>query len=808
MQDIFKHQRQAMKLVDMKPKLLNFETIAKVLVILAPFILFGPALAAGKVLFWGLPSMQFIPWRYLAFEILKQGFLPLWNPYNGMGAPLLANYQLAFFYPPGWLSYLFAAVGGISWLAWSETLLVPLHLSWAAAGMLALQKKFQVNITGQLVSALAFSLSGYLIARVGFFSLVFASVWLPWIFLAVTNVCETALSDSINRKLLLKRILILVLAISMQLLIGHAQVTFYTLMLSAVWIIYWTWNKGGFKKVLKPILIFTLAVVAACMVTAVQLFPTIEFLRESQRSTNVDYAVAMVYSFWPWRFFTLLFPNFFGNPGLGNYWGYANFWEDAVYFGLLPFVAAIGTLITLAKKWKHKISNDKTMIQWFMWGLIFVGFILALGINTPIFPFLYQNVPTFNMFNGPSRFLIWVEFGFVLLAGFGIETWKRPVGKPLKWTRLSIAASAAVTIGAILSQFYLKGVNITFIPAVALTGGLGVGVALLALSVPELKDAKKYQKWSSVLLLFVTIDLCIAGWSLNPVIDKEFYKTPTVNNNFLSLHQTERTFLAEESEYILKFDRFFKFRSHFIDEDWNNLWAVLLPDTNILSGTMMVNNFDPLQPSRFARIFEYLSKTDEKALNKLLALMSVNQVETVVNKNPMDVVFTPIKGLERFRWYSCASFVDGEENAWVEVKNRALSDIEMPFEKDLILEGSGVSNPAFCANNSQKIIRIISIQSQKIIIEIESPEDGWLEDAETWYPGWTATVDNNSTEVLHSNYIFRVVRVPAGKHIVTFTFSPSSLLIGAIVTVVSLIIILFVSVTIFIKKRKINSSEF
>lgn len=791
----------------MKSKLLNFETIAKTLIILAPFILFGPALIEGKVLYWGVPSMQFIPWRYLAFEGLKQGFLPLWNPYNGMGAPLLANYQLAFFYPPGWLSYFFAAIGGISWLAWSETLLVPLHLSWAAAGMIALQKRFQVNITGQLVSALAFSLSGYLIARVGFFPLVFASVWLPWIFLLVTNLCETLLIDPTNRRLLLERVLILVLAISMQFLVGHAQVTLYTIMLSAMWIIYFCWRKGGIKKVFKPILFFSFTVVAACLVTAVQLLPTLEFLRESQRSSNVDYVVAMVYSFWPWRFLTFLFPNFFGNPGLNNYWGYANFWEDAVYIGLLPFIAALGTGITLIKSWKHKISNDKTLLQGFLWGLIIVGFILALGINTPVFPFLYQNVPTFNMFNGPSRFLIWVVFSIAILAGFGVEIWKKPAGRTLKWTRLSIAASAAVTIGAILSQFYLKGVNITFIPAAAIAGGLGVVAAILALTVPNFNDLREYQKWSSVLLLFVLIDLCIAGWNLNPVIDKEFYRTPTVNNDFLSLRQTERTFLSEESEYILKFDRFFKFRSHFISEDWNNLWSVLLPDTNILSGTMMVNNFDPLQPSRFARIFDYLSKTDEKALNKLLTLMSVNQVETVVNKNPMDVVFTPIKGLERFRWYTCAFFVDNEENAWFELRNRALSNVEKPFENDLILETSRVNNPTSCANNSPKNIRIVSVQPQKIIIEVESSEDGWLEDAETWYPGWTATVDSNPTEVLHSNYIFRAVRVFAGKHIVTFTYSPSSLFLGELVTVVSLIIVLFVSGMIVFYKRKQISSE-
>jgi hypothetical protein len=97
-------------------------------VILAPVVLFSPALFTGKVLFWGLPTLQFIPWRAFAWESLQNGLLPLWNPLNGLGAPLIANYQLAFFYPPGWLVYLFAALGGIPLMAWSHTLLVVLHL--------------------------------------------------------------------------------------------------------------------------------------------------------------------------------------------------------------------------------------------------------------------------------------------------------------------------------------------------------------------------------------------------------------------------------------------------------------------------------------------------------------------------------------------------------------------------------------------------------------------------------------------------------------------------------------------------------
>ena len=41
------------------------------------------------------PILQFIPWRYLAWQMLSNGHLPLWNPLSGMGAPLLAFITIA-----------------------------------------------------------------------------------------------------------------------------------------------------------------------------------------------------------------------------------------------------------------------------------------------------------------------------------------------------------------------------------------------------------------------------------------------------------------------------------------------------------------------------------------------------------------------------------------------------------------------------------------------------------------------------------------------------------------------------------------
>ena len=47
----------------------------------------------------------FYPYKAYAAEVVRQGRLPLWNPYLFMGVPFLANAQTALFYPLNFLLY-------------------------------------------------------------------------------------------------------------------------------------------------------------------------------------------------------------------------------------------------------------------------------------------------------------------------------------------------------------------------------------------------------------------------------------------------------------------------------------------------------------------------------------------------------------------------------------------------------------------------------------------------------------------------------------------------------------------------------
>ena len=127
--------------------------------------------------------MQFYPWRELAFTQILHGQLPLWNPYNGLGTPLFANYQSALAYPFTWIIFVFFIFDKLNGLIWGHLFVNILHLSLAGIGILKIGEEKGYSLQASIISALSFSFGGYLLARFGFFSMIWAAAWFPWGFL-------------------------------------------------------------------------------------------------------------------------------------------------------------------------------------------------------------------------------------------------------------------------------------------------------------------------------------------------------------------------------------------------------------------------------------------------------------------------------------------------------------------------------------------------------------------------------------------------------------------------------------------------
>jgi hypothetical protein len=766
---------------------------------LAPFLLLSPVLLTGKGLFWGTPGLQFVPWWQWAWQTLLSGHLPLWNPLVGMGAPLLANYQSALFYPPNWAYFGLAALGGPPALAWGQALLVVLHLAWAGFGTAKLVQKLGLGVLPQAVAGLAYGLSGYLVARAGFLSINSAAAWLPWLLF---------LSKDFGRGKVHKRIVILLaITAGIQLLAGHAQTTAYSLLMTLAWAGFWAWlsetstDNGRGKhhgeereawtdKARRTLVSWAwtaAALTGGFALAAVQLLPTAEYLIQSQRAAAIDYEFAMTFSFWPWRLLSFIAPDLFGSPVQGDYWGYGAYWEDAVYIGLLPFVLAMGVLLASirtrirgtrpfpAEGW----SGRPLIVALLVW--LGVTLLLALGQNTPIYPWLYLHIPGFDMFQAPARFMLWAEISLAILAAYGVARWRRPTGRALYWTRLATAGAVAVTIGAGLTWAFLGDVRPTFIRATALAGFWGVGIGLLSLTAPFPTGEPRQPAWSWIVIGFLTLDLLVAGWGLNPGVSLDFFRGTAPDADQVAAQIGEgRLYLGADEEYDLKFNRFLQFSSFFSGEDWINLRATLLPNIHLLDGIRHTANFDPLVPGRYAEWLAAMEGSSPAAKERLLNLGAVTLVEITDSDAPFGVRFESRNGGRRYYWVPCARHVDDPDEGW-----RELIVGKVNIESEVLLEGLGKGQNGSCEKVGTSDIKAVDETPNSIILEVEASQQGWLVVADIWYPGWTAKIDGVETTVLRANYLFRAVQMPAGIHRVEFTYRPLWFYLGLLVTSLS-----------------------
>ncbi len=728
----------------------------------ASWVLLLPVLWPGRALFWGTPILQFHPWREFAIATLKSGEWPLWNPWVGMGAPLAANYQSALFYPPH-LLYGFFSVFGEGALAWSQGLMVLLHLWLAGLGMVALARSLGLGELAQAISGLAFALSGYLVARAGFLSIIATAAWLPWIFWALHGIAQ---GPPARRT---RFFLWLVLVVGLQLLAGHAQTAWYSLAAGGAFALFSGAAAGPARRVaaaLQMAGIYLTAGVFAALLAAIQLLPTFELLQNSARAAGADLDFVMTYSFWPWRFLTLAAPGMFGSPAAGNYWGYGNYWEDAVYIGLLPLVLA-GTALFLASRQK----SARPLVV-FLGGLAAVGFVLGLGKNTPVFPWLYQNIPTFDMFQAPTRYTLWAVFSLALLAGWGAEHWdSAAAGQSRRWFARLAVASLGWVIAGLFMQSVLGGQEQTFAWAFVQFGLLAFAGCVLAYGKPALGSPRR-TAWRRLVSLLVTVDLLLAAWGLLPGIDRETYTDPPPQAASLAgALDGKRLFLFANDEYRLKFDRYFSFRTY--HQDFSTLRSSYLPNLGMLERLPSANNFDPLLVGRYANWMERLEEASPELQQRMTADMAVGLVGIPQDEGSLPVRFEPIESSERIRWATCAIFAGSAESAWA-----AYAGLENP-DTHVVVEGAPTGQ-VLCAEPAQPAeIQIIQESANSLHLQVTAPQGGWLVWADTWYPGWQAWLgDGTPFEIYPANTVFRAIFVPEGDHSIRFAYRPVSFFTG------------------------------
>ena len=741
--------------------------------IAAPLILLAPVVFTGRTLYWGVPLLQFYPWQRLAVESYRLGQAPLWNSLAGSGAPLAANLQTGAFYPLNFLYFLLPTEYAMGYTA-------VLHVILAGLFMYAYLRTIKLSPLAVLIGALAFQMCGFLIARLAFFSITATFPWLAaWLWrvevLAQTRKDEGGRMKGLSAS---KNVSLLAGVIGLGVLAGHAQTAVYGLMTVTAYFV-WRMFTGSDKVMsssrptgmlhrhlarwssLKYFIPYVIAILLGLGLAAIQLLPSAELTRESQRASGLDYIKVMTHSYWPPRLLTLLSPDYFGNPAQNNYWGYDNYWENAAYIGVIPLLLAVWIIWRwLRRRLSFSPFERSTLIPFFALAILF-SLLLGSGWFTPLYPFLYDHVPGFGLFQGPARWLAVTEVSLCVLAGLGVQVWLER-GISLRAGGRVLVIGAALSFAGLTLAITLKGNLATMAPATLRPGVLLLLAGLLFRS--------NLQRPTSNFLLvaLVALDLITAHFALNPTLPPDIYRAANPAAEAIKADGAiGRTFYFDDDETAIKFGEYLAHNNKFDGYgpndlgDWLGERAALLPNAGLIDRVASANNFDSLIVGRYQNVLDTINHL---SLNEALPILSRMHVGYIVSPRELNL---PIV----YRTPDVTIYRNGQvmPRAWIAPADVNLAEVDVSVPEALVQSLTDLGNT--------------------VTIRAASPAAGWLILADVWYPGWQAYVDGAPAEIQVANGAFRAVRFPAGQHAVEFRYEPRSLVWGAIGTMISAVIV-------------------
>jgi hypothetical protein len=215
----------------------------------------------------------------------------------------------------------------------------------------------------------------------------------------------------------------------------------------------------------------------------------------------------------------------------------------------------------------------------------------------------------------------------------------------------------------------------------------------------------------------------------------------------------------------------------------------MLPNLNILEEISSVSNYDPLVPGRYERWMEEIEDIDHELKSELLNLMGVSVIGTRSLTEDNGVWFNELGTAKRIRWVPCAMFTRDEEAALNSILTKKID-----FDSTIILEGSDPDQENNCSQFSVAP-NIISENPNQVTVQVDAIASGWLVLSDVWYPGWKATIDEIEAPVLRANYLFRAVPVDIGQHEIIFNYRPTSFYLGAVLSLISCLSLIWFSVS-------------
>ena len=761
-----------------------------------------PMFLNGKLPFMRDMFFDFAPQHFFAKQIIWSGHVPLWNSHSGFGKPFLADPQTATFYPLHAVFYLFTAPTALR-------IYCAAHLWLAGAAMFALARHWRMDVAPALVTAVSCMFSSWLIANLEFANNLGAAVWAPLIMLTVSQIARTSRAENIPRRRVRVTSLTLVLALllTVQYLSGFPEFLAYTGMLAVTYAVAVSLFHGAFRALVTTVLSFAVAGVLAILLTAPQFLLSLEFVPLSERAARINPGLHMA-SLQLHNLFQFILPFINGRPGYpGKFWGgnLFEFWIGTCYVGILPLVLAGFSILLFCRR---NSPCERKFLCAFLLSATVLGILVALGKNTPLYQFLYNNVPGFDHFRFPSKFLVLVLFAVSLLAGLGWQEIHEICRSQALAQRLrKIVLIAGYLIIAVFSCGYIFAVSGPWFFQ-SLTNGLFPTsesayrsqlndyllaliflVASLAVIFSRVAWRRQWTCWLAPALVFTNLFFTTSG--LHPMVDQSVYTTKpetmlsgaakVANWRVHSVYGPVQQWLyASGDDSLIRWA---------VDAGVGNSWLPFAIDHTWQGGQKL---------QRYFALFQLLWSLPAAQSEKLADLLSVrytlvgapfDQICWRGASRNLQLIERPTARPRAFLvadWARVAR-VDDPEQAVSDILGKTLAPSFDPAHTAIVepvvcgpssLLEAAVPEPTAANDNGAGQVYSVQDKANEVIVHVMAERKALLVLNDAWYPGWIAFVDGIAQPVFRTNFDFRGVFLEPGEHDLHFVFAPRRFGVG------------------------------
>lgn len=776
-------------------------------------VLFGNSLLGKSIISYGIDDGTLIlhPLRQLFFK----GEI-LWTNKIFAGFPVFAEPHLALFYPLNWILFKILPAE----IAFSCLIVIDLMIAGLFTYLFA--RLLGLKETSAFISAVSFSLLGFLPSYLGNSTVIHSSVWLPAVFYFLElNIQKKSLTFSILSSLFL----------AFQIVAGFPQMAFISIIGTSFYYFFRLSQEKNqsFREKLKLSGFFLVFLLFAFGLAAIQILPAYELTKFSARESGLSFAKATEGSWAPTNILTFLFPYFF--KGLPSQIGVAGL----NYLGILPFFFAF---FSLSKRDNQQIKA--------LWALAAFAIFFALGYFNPFYRLIYF-LPGFITFRAPSRFIILAQFSLSILAGFGLsfflqkENTKRfkKILKKLIFCLaliflilflasifLSLARPMLINYGKNyvkakfygqpehpyplkhyyerLERFYSQIERSLSLFSPRIFGPAALVFSALLLLWWKVKDkikANLFEKLAISLILADVLFFFIQG-NLIPSIDKKtFLKKPAVCEILNKDPDLFRVYSYPHWEY----------RESTLAEAINKegyllplqfVKETLQPNFNILASQESIQGYIGLYPARISRLINLWEMegnlSDKERLElltqrylKLLGWLNVKYILTRSNlrsKNLEQVYSSKeVKVYRNKLWMSRFFLVHNYQVAKSNKIFKKITSSNFQPSKVVFLEGNPKLKNYQPFNKAK--LKIIKYSDTEIKLKAHLDGDGFLFISQNFYPGWQAKVNGKDTPIYRANYAFQAIHLKKGTNLVELNFKPKLIKAGLVVSLIITIII-------------------